>query len=259
MTNKLTVVWVASTNPHKLNELQAILSLLKRENAFQQEIIFKTPVNLIDVPETGLTFLDNARLKAEYFVAEQFVKNTKNTHSLMQDWVLAEDSGLIIPALRGTYGYDPFPGIFSNRWMNLAIREELLSVPMNSDIPSHSYSQKITDIDKNCGILALLNNQNLSREASYACAMSLWRLQTEMATAYGEMPLQVRNIDAKTVLNESTQAAKKNAPRGFGYDPIMLSKPTMRCLSQMSIEEKSAISHRAAALRQLMQIIKESS
>ncbi|MBY0449142.1 MAG: non-canonical purine NTP pyrophosphatase [Cyanobacteria bacterium] len=252
MTKKPIVVWVASTNPHKLNELQVILRLLKLE----QEMVFNIPDNLVDVPETGLTFLDNARIKAEHFV-----ERLRNINADNHDWILAEDSGLIVPALNDMYGYDPFPGVFSNRWMTPTIRDELLTAPMNSDIPSYIDSPKITDIDKNCGILALLNHKMLngkdvSREARYACAMSLWNLKTEIATAYGEMSLQVRELNEHTFLNESAQAEKNDLPRGFGYDPIMLSVPSMRCLSQMSIEEKSAISHRANAFRQLIALTK---
>lgn len=52
---------------------------------------------LPDAPETGNTFEENARQKAEYYFAH------------LQKPVLAEDSGLVIPSL------DDFPGIHSAR------------------------------------------------------------------------------------------------------------------------------------------------
>src|SRR4051812_43485459 len=84
---------IGSRNPKKLLELQDLLGDL--------------PVELVDlsgwpdvpdVDETGQTFEENARLKATGYA--------KATGA----WVLAEDSGLVVPALKGR------PGILSARY-----------------------------------------------------------------------------------------------------------------------------------------------
>ena len=85
---------VATTNAGKLREIRALMS--------------DAPVNLIglsDLPpveepeETGVTFEENARLKARHYAARTGV------------WTVAEDSGLIIDALGGE------PGVRSARFL----------------------------------------------------------------------------------------------------------------------------------------------
>jgi XTP/dITP diphosphohydrolase len=79
---------VASGNPHKARELEVLLPGWTIE-----------PLDRDDYPpETGATYYDNARLKAEF----------GHTHS--GGWVLAEDSGLAVDALGGR------PGVHSARY-----------------------------------------------------------------------------------------------------------------------------------------------
>ena len=85
---------IASHNVHKIREFRAMLKHLKH-------IDF---LSLIDFPdytppeETGATFEENAILKA--------------THAAkaLNAWAIADDSGLIVPALNGA------PGVFSRRY-----------------------------------------------------------------------------------------------------------------------------------------------
>ncbi len=83
---------LASTNPGKLRELQALLSPLKLVVHSQQE--FDVPT----IAETGLTFIENAILKA---------RNTAQHTGLP---AVADDSGLEVDALNGA------PGIYSARY-----------------------------------------------------------------------------------------------------------------------------------------------
>lgn len=81
---------IASSNRHKIRELAAML-----EAACLQ--VLPQPDGL-EVEETGATFAENARLKAETVAA------------LTGRWTLADDSGLCVDALGGA------PGIYSARY-----------------------------------------------------------------------------------------------------------------------------------------------
>ena len=79
---------LCSRNAHKARELEALLPGWTIE-----------PLDRDDYPpETGATYYDNARLKAEF------------GHSHSGGWVLAEDSGIAVDALDGR------PGIHSARY-----------------------------------------------------------------------------------------------------------------------------------------------
>ena len=85
---------VASNNDHKIKEIKEMLS------QFPFEVLSLKEANInIDVEETGITFMENADIKA----SEIF----KIAHG---DMVLADDSGLSVEALNGA------PGVFSARF-----------------------------------------------------------------------------------------------------------------------------------------------
>jgi XTP/dITP diphosphohydrolase len=86
----LPTLVIASGNPHKVDELSAMLDLKGLE-------VRRKPVHL-EVEETGATYLENARLKAEAVA------------SFTGHWALADDSGLEVDALDGA------PGLFSARY-----------------------------------------------------------------------------------------------------------------------------------------------
>jgi XTP/dITP diphosphohydrolase len=85
---------IATSNLHKVRELKSML----------KPLYFLDLRSLIDFPsyippeEKGATFEDNAKLKAIHAA----------TH--LNKWVIADDSGLVVPALNGS------PGVFSARF-----------------------------------------------------------------------------------------------------------------------------------------------
>ncbi len=83
---------LASGNAGKLKELQAMLAGLPLEIVAQGEL------GVSDVPETGLTFVENALIKARHACASTGLP------------ALADDSGLIVDALDGA------PGLYSARY-----------------------------------------------------------------------------------------------------------------------------------------------
>ncbi|MDR1008692.1 MAG: RdgB/HAM1 family non-canonical purine NTP pyrophosphatase [Rickettsiales bacterium] len=82
----------ASANPGKITEAKLLLDGI-------EVIPYESLLGRMEIEETGATFKDNARLKAETISAR------------LARPVIADDSGLVIPALDG------FPGIRTNRFM----------------------------------------------------------------------------------------------------------------------------------------------
>jgi len=84
---------IASTNVHKIREFRAMLKPLKFDILSLRDFPNYTPPE-----ETGSTFEENAILKATHAA------------NALHRWVIADDSGLMVPALKGA------PGIFSARY-----------------------------------------------------------------------------------------------------------------------------------------------
>ena len=89
-----TVLVIASHNVHKIREFR---SMLKQLGNFDVLSLIDFP-HYQSPPETGDTFEQNAILKATHAAKE------------LNQWVLADDSGLVVPALKGA------PGIHSRRY-----------------------------------------------------------------------------------------------------------------------------------------------
>ncbi len=102
----------ASNNPGKIHELQALVKNLNLK------IIPQSELNVTAIEETGLTFVENALLKARHACRETGLP------------AIADDSGLEVAALNGA------PGIYSARYAgpNATAKnniEKLLSILKN--------------------------------------------------------------------------------------------------------------------------------
>lgn len=86
----MPVLVIASGNRHKVAELAAMLAAI--------DLDVRPQPQGLEIEETGLTYAENARLKAE------------TVASLTGHWALADDSGLEVDALAGA------PGIYSARY-----------------------------------------------------------------------------------------------------------------------------------------------
>ncbi len=89
MINKVVL---ASNNPGKVREIGQLLAGLKIE------VVPQSDFNIPEIEETGLTFVENAIIKA------------RHAAELSQLPALADDSGLEVDALKGA------PGIYSARY-----------------------------------------------------------------------------------------------------------------------------------------------
>lgn len=113
-TEDKTIV-IATRNPGKAKEFAALFA----KEGYQTKTLLDYP-DLPDVEETGKTFEENARLKAETIA------------HILQQPVLADDSGLVVDALNG------MPGIYSARFAgerksdaanNAKLLHELTDIP----------------------------------------------------------------------------------------------------------------------------------
>ena len=120
MSQQKTLV-LASGNPGKIKELQELLA----DQGIS--IIPQGELNILDIEETGLTFVENAILKA------------RNAAALSGLPAIADDSGLEVDYLMGA------PGIYSARYSgdgatDASNREKLLSAL--TDAPANERSAR---------------------------------------------------------------------------------------------------------------------
>lgn len=95
-------LWIATGNKGKLSEFKLLLNKINLSIHSQNELsVYSSP------PETGQTFLENARIKA------------RSLKSVVDeaDWVLADDSGLCVEGLGG------LPGVHSARYAGEKARD----------------------------------------------------------------------------------------------------------------------------------------
>ena len=125
---------LASGNPGKLKELQQALQPLSLE------LVLQSDFGLDSADETGLTFVENAILKARHVAQATGLP------------ALADDSGLEVDALQGQ------PGIYSARFAG----------------------PDATDADNNSKLLAdLANVEPAQRSARFHCVLVLMRHATD--------------------------------------------------------------------------------
>ena len=122
-------LFVATTNPGKLREIRELLGDVPVDLASLSDI------EETQAPEeTGLTFAENARLKARYYAAHAGLPT------------VAEDSGLVIDALDGE------PGIHSARFLS----------------PDATYPERFTEIYRR-----LTQRPSAPRTARFICALAV--------------------------------------------------------------------------------------
>lgn len=121
---------LASRNMHKIREIRSILKSLS-------QIDFISLLNFPDYEppeETGTTFQENAELKAV------------DAARALGKWVMADDSGLVVPALGGE------PGVYSRRYSG----------------------EDATDRDNNKKLLEKMQGlKGVERSAYYECSVCL--------------------------------------------------------------------------------------
>ena len=158
----------------------------------------------VDVEETGLTFEDNAALKAQTY---------RDLSGLL---TLADDSGLEVDALGGE------PGVRSARYAG----------------PDATDSDRIQLLLTN-----LAQKPEHSRTARFRCVIAL--AATDQTTKL------YSGVCAGTVVR------KPRGNNGFGYDPVFLFPDLGLTMAELSSEQKNTVSHRALAIRKVVDALKD--
>jgi XTP/dITP diphosphohydrolase len=185
-------ILLATGNPHKKEELNRILK--------PHDILIPSDLDInFNAEETGTTYLENALIKARTLA-----------ESAGGTAVLADDSGLSVPALGGA------PGVYSARYGSDETGEELEAPERNRLL-----LQNMSDL------------RGEDRQAFFVCCMVLildnYRVFTAQETFSGMI------------------AEEPFGDGGFGYDPIF-HLPERDCsVAELTPEEKDRISHRGRA------------
>jgi XTP/dITP diphosphohydrolase len=192
---------IATTNPDKFAEICSELSSLE----IQLRSLKDFP-KLPEAPETGATFEENARLKAGFYYRQLHLP------------VLAEDSGLVIPALGG------FPGIHSAR------------IAQDDASRIQCVLDRLLDLEKE---LPASDSPapEIIRSAYYVSIL---------AFANGE------NIHVVEGRCHGTILRAPSGNQGFGYDPIFCPDQSLKTFGQMDRKEKFVLSHRGNSLRSMI-------
>jgi XTP/dITP diphosphohydrolase len=190
----MRILVIASRNRHKIREIREILVGLP--------VVLRGLDDFEDVPEVvedGDTFSANARKKAVEVAAAT------------GEWALADDSGLVVPALGGR------PGVRSSRYAG----------------------EDATDEDNRRLLIREIREAGLERpEAAFRCCAVLARPD-------GTVLEEVEEGCPGRILGE------ERGTSGFGYDPLFLDEEIGRTFAEIPAEEKNARSHRARALQAL--------
>jgi XTP/dITP diphosphohydrolase len=187
------VILVGSRNPHKLREVREILEPLGLRAVIA--------VNLPEVDETADTFAGNAAKKALEYA------------SFLRAPCLADDSGLVVPALGGE------PGVRSARYAG----------------------PKATDAENVALLLRRVRESGLREPEAW--------FQCNIAVAVAGAPPEVVVAVEGRVLGRIV--AEPRGENGFGYDPVFFHPESGCTFAELPPEEKNRVSHRARALAEL--------
>lgn len=191
---------LASNNDGKIKEINSILA----DHGI--EIIPQSALSIPEAVEDGLTFVENA------------LKKARHAAQLSGLPAIADDSGLVVAALKGA------PGIRSARYAG-------------DDVP---FQQNIVKL-----LEALKGVDAKDRNAFYYCNIVFLR------SAKDPCPLICEGVWRGKVLTDP------RGIHGFGYDPVFLDEERNCSAAELSPDIKNEISHRGKALKQLLARINE--
>jgi XTP/dITP diphosphohydrolase len=193
------LIVIGSRNKKKLDEIAQILA----GTGFDFNDLSRWP-DVPEILEDGKTFEENAR------------KKVADLARALNQWVIGEDSGLVVPALNRR------PGIYSARYAG-------------------KHGDDAANNERLLAELAPLPDDR--RNAYYVCV-------TALADTQGAIRAVVEGRCHGIITKESRGTG------GFGYDPLFLIPEYHRTFGELSPIVKHALSHRARALEQLGPILR---
>ena len=196
MSTETQRVVLATSNPGKVREFQILLAPMGLEIISQSDLGVSSP------EETGLTFIENALIKARHAARMTGLP------------AIADDSGLVVPALNG------MPGLYSARYAGLNASDGENVVRLLND-------------------MAMLSDHD--RIGYYLCAMTLITQPTDPAPVIAQAGWPGRI------------GFEPKGTGGFGYDPIFIPEGSDRTAAEMDPDVKNVQSHRALATAALIQ------
>ena len=193
---KQTQIVIASKNVHKIRELKEMLSPLSNLDILS---LLDFP-NYTPLEETATSFSQNAIDKAMHAAKE------------LNKWVIADDSGLVVPALNGT------PGVLSARYAGKDAtyndnRKKLLTNMEN-----------LEDDDRNAFFeccLALASPESLKKCVCATCEGTILKKE-KGGDGFGYDPLFVKNDYNKTFAELDTVIKNKISHRRKAMDKLLL-------------------------------------
>lgn len=227
-------VLVASSNPHKLEEIAAVFAMEREAAAKDLQAaalltdggphVLQPVLELVTLAQAGVsvpepaedqpTFEGNAVLKARYYAKASGLPT------------IADDSGLEVDALNGS------PGVLSARYANATGPRSVVD-PANNEL-----------------LLKNLRGMPVEkRSARFVCAMAFVLPEAEEQDAIvvrGEVPGRIIGEDELP-----------RGQHGFGYDPLFFLPELDKTMAQLLPEEKNALSHRGRASRLLWEKLPE--
>jgi XTP/dITP diphosphohydrolase len=187
---------LASHNVHKIREFRSILKGIKNLDLLS---LLDFP-NYLPLEEDGSSFEEIA------------VKKAIHAARTLKQWVIADDSGLVVPALDGQ------PGIHSARYAGPGA----------------------TDKDKRHKLLKEMAHfqDPLQRQAYFECCIAIASPQGLQKTAHG--------------VCEGTISFDERGGSGFGYDSLFVKHEYSKTFAELDESIKNRISHRRKALDKLL-------
>ena len=187
---------IASHSPGKVSEVAALLA------SFPLDVVAAATLGLAEPEENGASFAENAGIKARAAARGARLP------------ALADDSGLVVPALDGA------PGIHSARWAG----------------PGRDFRLAMERVHERLGGAS-------GSRARFTCVLALaWppdadggqHCETFEGDVWGRLVWPPRG------------------ERGFGYDPMFVPNGYTLTFGEMDSAEKHRISHRARACRKMV-------
>lgn len=200
-------IYLATSNPGKIRDFQG---------AARAAGVSVQPLPGLDaIPqpaETGATFEENARIKAEAY-----------SRDAPGELVAADDSGLVVDALNGA------PGVHSARY----------AAVVNGDPGAHKNSKNSNDEENNRLLISQLSKLPPPlRSGKFVCVIAVARDGKTLQTFYGEACGHMLIVPRGNL--------------GFGYDPLFYFPELDKTFAEIPAEEKAKYSHRGKAFRKLL-------